>query len=756
MPWWKPREDKAAKEYEAALDRFVNPPLPKYADTADLIRQTHALHREAAFPNPDEFAQIVVDLVSEETQANAAKLLATAPMHAFVEAVTALCKTEGLHFPPKLIPIPVPDRIEVAKYTDYLLSLQARYRDPARTRDVAVCILASIFVEYASRLPGIAFNTPTGSMTVRVIEHMTGVSEIVQHIVATLLNDSGVKELNIFPELRKTIFDNLLAASAKPNTLVYPAQSKLSPHELVNTYLKGTPFPALFEVSIPFSVPDSAREEHTMIVAGSGAGKTTLIQQIILDDLAKPDPPPMVIIDPKGEFVKRVAHLDVFHPDTGRLRDRLIYLDPNASPPPALNMFAPSDRAYSDYDRQDVESELIEDFGYVFSTIGNPLTAKQQVPFNFCVRLLFKTPGATISTFMELLSDDAKFPKDPIRSAEHSPFAPVIARLDPLSNQFFTREFYASNFNETKDQLRARLYSILGQPRLAAMFSSRNRQLDLYHSMQNKKIVLVNAAVGTPGSEASQLLSRYILTLSVNAAFEQAKTLPKEKWKTAYLICDEFHLFADEFKTPRMLQLCREYKLGILMAFQQMHGKPFTDDLRTSLSSSTSVKYASSPEGSDIGYVARDLRTDEAFVRAQTKTRTTGRFACFVRGLLDQPVAITVPFGNIQAQPQMDDEAFAKLLHINRHRLSAPALPAPPERPKPIVALAAPSASRQHDEPEAPSLPPKSDTGAVDPDAGEHTDPAAKWGLKKIGCPRRPMALHSIPYRNTLTVMPER
>lgn len=654
-----------------------------------------------------------------------------------IESIYALLKNEAI-FEPVFIKLQYLDRADM---THYLHVQEPFYENPTPTLETLKNVLTVFVRGIVHLLPGVAFAQEPQPNTLQVpLFALIGDFPNMLDQLCGLFIQAGENATwgnRTFYRLRTQLHQNILDASGirentkVPKEIVLPSEAAADgarPDQIVAIYLKETPLAKVLSMALPFSVPDSAREEHTMIVAGSGAGKTTLIQQIILDDLDRPDPPPMVIIDPKGEFVKRIAHLDIFHPDTGRLRDRLIYLDPNATPPPALNLFAPNERSYSDYDRQDVESELIEDFGYVFSTIGNPLTAKQQVPFNFCVRLLFKTPGATISTFMELLSDEAKFPKDPVRSAEHSPFAHIIARLDPLSNQFFTREFYASNFNETKDQLRARLYSVLGQPRLAAMFSSRYRQLDLYHSMQNKKIVLVNAAVGTPGSEASQLLSRYILTLTVNAAFEQAKTLPKEKWKTAYLICDEFHLFADEFKTPKMLQLGREYRLGILMAFQQMHGKPFTEDLRTALSTNTSVKYASSPEGSDIGYVARDLRTDDAFVRAQTKTRTTGRFACFVRGLLDQPVAITVPFGNIQAQPQMDDEAFAKLLHINRHRLSAPALPAPPERPKPIAALAAPSAPRQHDEPEAPSLPPKSDTGAVDPDAGEHTDPAAKWG----------------------------
>lgn len=432
---------------------------------------------------------------------------------------------------------------------------------------------------------------------------------------------------------------------------------------------------------VPFAVPESARMEHTSILGGSGAGKTTLLQQIILDDLASPDPPGMVVIDPKGHLAQRLQKLAVFHPETGRLKDRIVIVDPDDDPPPALNMFHPADkwnRMYSDNVRHQVESQAISNFAYIFSSIESTLTQKQAVCFTFCVRLLFRHDGATIHTLMELLNDPAK-------TSHHSAFSLTIERLDETSRRFFLHDYYTSAFGETRQQIKARLYGILVHPRLVAMFSTPERKLDMFDCLQKKKIVLVKAALGAPGSDASQLFARYFVALTLNAAFERVGIKDRSQWHPAHLIVDEFQLVADELKTPEMLRLAREYNLGITMAFQEIHGRPFNDGLRASISTNTSVKYASSPEGVDIAYAARDLRCEQDFIRAQTKTATHGRFGCFVRGWLDHAVSLTVPFGNIEREPQMDAEAYERLLVLNRERLSLAPTPPRPTRTPPAA-----------------------------------------------------------------------
>lgn len=685
-----------------------NRPIP----TLSLVAADQERIRKAEFPKADDFLgshlERFLESCGNEFPANAVYL-------AYADLVGNLYRFEELSNPlPPLQTFANP--IEEGRYRDQVIAHMKKLDDPNRTLLLIHQTFANTIALFMRYLPQMAKQTsdqyfadePPSFAAVPAFETIKRVPELV-HELSRLYFANDLIEHGIFAEMRRVLQGNVetMSGDGKPLSAI---DYKGTSTEIIEGYLAGTPLLDLFLAPVPFSVPDRPyRMEHTFILGGSGAGKTTLIQNILLQDLAKDDPPGMVIIDPKGKLVERIQQLKVFD---DRLKERIVIVDPADTP--ALNMFAASPRTYPGDVQQEIESQAISNFAYVFSSLNSPMTQKQAVCFTFCVRLLFKVPGATINTLMELLNDPLQFPKSPRQSAEASPFWPHIQKLDETSRQFFIGDYY-SNFLETRDQIKARLYGIISHPRLAAMFSTTERKLDLFDCLVNRKIVLVNAAMDTPGSESSQLIARYFVALTLNAAFEAGRKVNKGKLNEAHLIVDEFQLVSDELKTPEMLTLAREYNLGICMAFQSIHGKPFNDSLRVQLSTNTSVKYASSPEGVDIDYAARDLRTDKEWIRAQTKTATHAKFGVFVRGLLDQPVSLSIPFGNIEAEPQMSEAALRALLQRNREQLSMPA--------------AQPLKSAQESEPVVPTDP-TSRTGArtPDPDAGEHTDAAGKWG----------------------------
>jgi len=411
-------------------------------------------------------------------------------------------------------------------------------------------------------------------------------------------------------------------------------------------------------------IPERTRFEHTLIVGGSGAGKTTLLQQIILDDLAKPNPPAMVVLDPKGLMIKRLQRLAVFNPDNGRLKDRIIVVDPTIDPPPALNMFDPGTRRFhmwSPQMRMQVENQLIELFGYIFSAAGFKLTEKQQIDFGYVVRLMYEIDNANVETLLDILDDPAK-------NLETFAFRAYVERLHPMAQRFFRNEFF-TEFKESKGQIKARLYMVLQHPVFIAALSATHNAINLIEAINEGKIILVNTNSTLLGDRASALLGRYFIATTLNAAF--ARVALKAPWPPAFLIIDEFQEYADEIKTPQMLRLAREYNLGIVMATQILHDKPFTDGLRNQLSTNTSIKYAASVEAQDLTYITRDMHCDSQFITARKVTPTHVNFACFARNVVDHPMSIHVPLGNVEAQPQMTDGQLQKFLDINAQRLSA-------------------------------------------------------------------------------------
>jgi len=153
--------------------------------------------------------------------------------------------------------------------------------------------------------------------------------------------DADLTRAGLFDNLRRRLERNLLVASGMPATtslasakqrLVWPgAVRDLSPTELSERYLAGTPFASLLEMPVPFQVQDEARFEHCHIVGGSGHGKTQFLQRMIHADLvaAQREKRSVVVIDSQGDMISRLLRLDLFSPDHPEsLANRLVLIDP--------------------------------------------------------------------------------------------------------------------------------------------------------------------------------------------------------------------------------------------------------------------------------------------------------------------------------------------------------------------------------------------------------------------------------------------
>ncbi len=390
--------------------------------------------------------------------------------------------------------------------------------------------------------------------------------------------------------------------------------------------------------------PDHLRFEHTHILGASGSGKTTLIQEFILHDLQRDDSPALVVIDPKGLLTERVRRLELIDPA------RLVVIDATLPNPVKLGLFSKS--VVTGVDEEQTLTQAIGTYGYIFESGRFQFTAKQAICFDYCVRLMFET-GGTLSSLMQLL-----------RARTYQ----LPNNLPEEVRNFFEQDFYATGsggYDSTRGEINVRLQAIAQRPMLKAMFDTQERDVDIFDCIQNRKIVLVNTGMSRD-PVASQMLGRFIIAMVLNATYIRS-TLPPDQWPPTFLYIDEFQQFMDESKTPEMLRLTREYNVGIVMAHHNMQGKELSDDLRSAISTNTSIKLCAAPGGLDLNYMARDLNCDAAFLRIQQKTKTDVRFAMYARGLHDDPISVAVPMGKI--------DTYAK-----RAAPVEPASPRPPAR----------------------------------------------------------------------------
>ncbi len=497
--------------------------------------------------------------------------------------------------------------------------------------------MIAIFGSFANLFPDFTEPSP---FSVPLIHIVPNPAELIEALMFEL---ASWKDKGVLKGWYEKVNDNYLALKEK-----LPTESKLQPQELVKAYLHDTPFEALFLTSVPLALTRDDRMSHMHVIGGTGAGKTTLIEHLIMHDLRSPNPPSIVLIDPHSDLVNKLVTSDI------GIDDRLIYINPrHIEHPPALNVFAPSKR-YEHYDeatKEQVSAGVIQTLEYLFSGFGIEMTGKQQVLFRNCARLMLALPesmgrNATILDLMRVMDD----PK---------PYQKAIDGLPPIPQEFFKKDFNSKTFQQTKEQIRYRLQAILENPTIARLFTSEENKVDLFDALNNGSLILVDAAKDFLKT-ASPTFGRIFISLVLQAVLERA-VIDAGKRRDAFLIVDEAGSFFSD-NIDDLLVEARKYRCGLLLAHQYL--EQATPSLRASLSANTAIKMASGLSAADARNMSADMRTTQDFILSQPKLH----FACHIRDVTGH--AVSVALGFPEDLPMVSREQLALRLEANRERVT--------------------------------------------------------------------------------------
>jgi hypothetical protein len=474
---------------------------------------------------------------------------------------------------------------------------------------------------------------------------------------------------------------------------------------------------AAFEQMIaPRPIPEHLRI-HTAIVAKTGWGKTQLLQRLTMQELHKPDPPSMVILDSTGAMVDRIQHLALFN---DRLKERLLIIDPAYSP--ALNMFDVSSPRFSSYtpeQKEGVQSDIIGLFDYIFASKEYDLSGQQGLGFIYAVRLILAHPGYTITHLRHLLEEAPK-------TWEQSKFADDIRALDQDAQDFFRHHFYMDSLKTTKAGIARRLHALIAIPTFRRMFTAGRNVLDLYHETQEAgSIVLVNTNQRLLGREGYILFGRYVVARLMASALERAH-IPERSRRTTHLLIDEAAPYFDE-KFDDLLTQVRQYGLRVTIAFQ--HLEQLSDKLKNSVAGQTSVKYVGGLSPLDERRLAAQIRCEEDFLRDLgldiNDPPQWSDWAVYADGLTKHPMKMRLPFYELENEPKMTDEQYQSLLKRTLARVAPQ-----PEEPLETHKAEAPLVGASRPAPEAAGVvqaivpqPP----APQPPDGDRHTTKPTRW-----------------------------
>jgi hypothetical protein len=334
--------------------------------------------------------------------------------------------------------------------------------------------------------------------------------------------------------------------------------------------------------------------------------------------------------------------------------ERFVLIDPNdVEYPVCLNMFDFSrDRlsGYAPVDREKILNATVELYEYFFGALlGAELTQRQGLIFRYLARLLIEIPGATIHTLRELMENGEKF-------------RPYMERLSGTARSFFATQFFDPKFRETKKQILTRLWGVMSNASLERMFSHKENRIDIFDLLNQGKIIFINTAKDLLGEEGSAIFGRFFIALIAQAAVQRATLAPHER-NPAFVYIDEAQDYFDN-GIAHLLNQARKYRIGLVFAHQNLD--QLAPDLRASMLSSTSIKFAGGMSAKDASTLDSDFRCDPSFLLTQRKDKDHTRFACFVKNYTRNALSVSIPLGFVESQPQLSDDDYEFLVEINR------------------------------------------------------------------------------------------
>lgn len=297
-------------------------------------------------------------------------------------------------------------------------------------------------------------------------------------------------------------------------------------------------------VARPFGIKLDDRRRHMYVIGKTGMGKTTLLENMIIQDIR--DGRGLAVVDPHGDLVEKALR---FIPSY-RIND-VIYFNPADSEYPiAFNILEAIDTSQQHL----VASGLIAVFKKLWADSWGP---RLEYILRNTILSLIEYPGSTLLGVTRMLVD-----KDYRKQV-------VDHVSDPIIKSFWQGEFnaYANQFRtEAVAPIQNKIGQFLSSSIIRNIVGQPKSTIDMRDIMDHGKILLLNLSKGRIGEDNSALLGAMMITKLQVAAMSRID-IPEAERHDFFLYVDEFQNFATE-SFANILSEARKYRLDLIIAHQ--------------------------------------------------------------------------------------------------------------------------------------------------------------------------------------------
>ncbi len=386
-----------------------------------------------------------------------------------------------------------------------------------------------------------------------------------------------------------------------------------------------------------FGIKDADRRKHIYAIGKTGAGKSTLIANMAIDDIRKGRG--IGIIDPHGDLSEII--LDYI--PKRRLND-VVYLEPfDTERPFALNVLEIHNKQHKDL----ISSGIVSIFHKIYGESWGPRL--EYILRNVILTLLDVEQG-TLMDALRLLSDDAYRAK-------------IVAQVqDPVLRNFWENEF-AKMSDKMRTEAVMPIQNKIGQfvssKMIRNIIGSPTSTINLQEIMDDGKILILNLSQGKLGEDNAALLGAMIITQIQLAAMNRA-FIKEEDRRDFFLYVDEFQNFATS-SFIKILSEARKYRLSLTLANQ------YSDQLEEEIQ-----RAIFGNAGTIISFVvgahdAYTLTKEYAEIYSENDLVSLGKFETVVKLSIDSMTsgpfpAITLPL------PSLKNDNRADIIRVSKER----------------------------------------------------------------------------------------
>ncbi len=295
--------------------------------------------------------------------------------------------------------------------------------------------------------------------------------------------------------------------------------------------------------SISVRLTPEQRVRHTHVIGASGKGKSTLLLNLIRQDIENGEG--VALLDPHGDLVDKI--LEVIPPE--RIGD-VVLVDPSDE---AYSVGFNILSAHSDLEKTLLASDLVSVFRRLSTSWGDQMGS---VLNNAILVFLESKQGGTLSDLRHFLIEPA-YRAEVLKTVQ-----------DPELLYYWQKGFPQLTGNKSVGPVLTRLEAFLAPKPIRYMVSQPENRLDFAQIMDRGQIFLAKLSQGMLGRENSYLLGTLLLAKFQQIAMSRQAQQAAGR-KDFWLYVDEFH----NFITPSMAEIltgARKYRIGLTLAHQEL------------------------------------------------------------------------------------------------------------------------------------------------------------------------------------------